>query len=366
VNPWLYGTNYVGDINAFRQSIRLRSFIPHQVELQPGPLTDHLCWLECPYCYGKSSQFSQQRLSLERYLEVIDQIISGGVKKITFAGWTTDPLFYQHIDDLVARVADHDVTMGMNSRCLKISDALIHTLLGARGKDNYLNISVNAATNQRFNQVNAVGNSQARLYDRILHNVQRINRARGVDRGRLKIMVSYLVNQFTSDIGEVMKFIQDFRAAGADVIRFSCPQIPRGDLTNDFVPDPYQYAKALEGITPLAHEHSDPHCEILIVDEQNCFRSARTLPCFARFIFPTVGYDGWLYHCSQSSGPDFHSQALGDLATRDFWDLLYDYDANDLDQYFAQTGDKMVHNNCRCDRKQHLTNQTVTAMGFFR
>lgn len=365
MNPWLYGTDYVGDIQSFRQSILDRNFVPHQVELQPGPLGDRMCWLECPYCYGKSAQPSQQRLPLDRYLEIIDQIISGGVRKITFAGWATDPLFYQHIDDLVARVCDHDVTVGINSRCLRISDDLIATLLQAKGTGNYVNISVNAATNERFNQVNAVANTQARLYDRILQNVERIHRARGSARSALKIMISYLVNQFTSDPGEIAKFIKEFRAAGADVIRFSCPQIPRGDATNDFVPTPDQYSQGLLAIQDLARQHSDQTCEIFTVQEQACFRSARTLPCFARFIFPTIGYDGWLYHCSQSSGANFHSQALGDLAKRDFWDLLYDYDAGDLEHYFERTSKDMARNDCRCDRKQHLTNQTVSAMGFF-
>ena len=56
----------------------------------------------------------------------------------------------------------------------------------------------------------------------------------------------------------------------------------------------------------------------------------RSLPCFARFIFPTVGYDGWLYNCSQSSAPNFHGTALGDLSQAKFWDLYYDYDASDF------------------------------------
>ena len=62
----------------------------------------------------------------------------------------------------------------------------------------------------------------------------------------------------------------------------------------------------------------------------NIYKKPRTIPCYARYIFPTVGFDGWLYNCSQSSAPNFRSAALGDLTKKDFWDLYYDYDNGKL------------------------------------
>ena len=67
----------------------------------------------------------------------------------------------------------------------------------------------------------------------------------------------------------------------------------------------------------IKKKYETPNCSILIVDadqEHDIYNKPRTLPCFARYIFPTVGFfDGWLYNCSQSSAPNFHSSALGDL-----------------------------------------------------
>ena len=83
------------------------------------------------------------------------------------------------------------------------------------------------------------------------------------------------------------------------------------------------------------------------------------MPCFARFVYPTVGFDGWLYHCSQSSAPNFRLMALGDLNKYNFWDLFYNYDISRMDEYFDQCGANMKKTGCRCDRKMHILNQNA-------
>ena len=82
----------------------------------------------------------------------------------------------------------------------------------------------------------------------------------------------------------------------------------------------------------LKKKYETPNCSILIVDadqEHDIYNKPRTLPCFARYIFPTVGFDGWLYNCSQSSAPNFHSSALGDL-TKMILELFYNYQLTTL------------------------------------
>ena len=44
-----------------------------------------------------------ERLSKQRGLEVLDEIIDGGVNKIIFAGYATDPLNCDYIDDLLEK-----------------------------------------------------------------------------------------------------------------------------------------------------------------------------------------------------------------------------------------------------------------------
>ena len=101
------------------------------------------------------------------------------------------------------------------------------------------------------------------------------------------------------------------------------------------------------------------------ITEHDIFFKPRTKPCFARWIYPTVGYDGWLYHCSQSGSPNFRPMALGDLNKAGFWDLFYDYDTQNFDKYMTSCGQKMDETSCRCDRKMHVTNQSVINSNVF-
>ena len=53
---------------------------------------EKICWLSCPYCYGESAINNIERPSTERLVEILNEIADGGVNKVTFAGWATDPL----------------------------------------------------------------------------------------------------------------------------------------------------------------------------------------------------------------------------------------------------------------------------------
>ena len=79
------------------------------------------------------------------------------------------------------------------------------------------------------------------------------------------------------------------------------------------------------------------------------------LPCFARFAHPAIGFDGYLYHCSESSSPDFHDMSLGDINTKNFWDLYYSYNSEKMKHDF----NLMNKNKCMCDRKLYIVNKEM-------
>ena len=101
VSRFSYNQPYIEDIQKFKKDILNKRYIPHQVEVQPGPKGKALCWLQCPYCYGGSAKNTGELLNDKRYIEVLREIAEGGVKKVIFAGYATDPLNYKFIDDLV-------------------------------------------------------------------------------------------------------------------------------------------------------------------------------------------------------------------------------------------------------------------------
>ena len=113
------------------------------------------------------------------------------------------------------------------------------------------------------------------------------------------------------------------------------------------------------GADNVIDEYKNNECPILFIDadeEHNIFNKAQTLPCYARYVYPTVGFDGWLYNCSQSSAPNFRDTALGDLNKKNFWDLFYNYDETKFKDYFAECNLKIKNSSCRCDRKEHVLN----------
>jgi len=92
-------------------------------------------------------------------------------------------------------------------------------------------------------------------------------------------------------------------------------------------------------------------------DADKGIRDVRTLPCFSRFIYPAISYDGYLSNCSQSAATHFKDMALGNLHTQEFWDAFYNYNEKDIFGFMNNEFKKMVKNDCRCDRKEHTVNQ---------
>ena len=78
-SKYLYKTDYIEDYEKFKKDIIAKTVVPYQVEIQPGSTSKKICWLECPFCYGKSAKDTGERLPIERYIDLINHIASGGV-----------------------------------------------------------------------------------------------------------------------------------------------------------------------------------------------------------------------------------------------------------------------------------------------
>ena len=356
-----YGANYIPDIEEFKRSVHFKTAIPHQVEFQPGPLKGNLCWLKCPYCYGGSATDTGERLSKKCAIETLNEIADGGVNKVIFAGYCTDPLNCEYIEDLLEVAIERQMIFGFNTKAIRVSDGFLKLLSSPNiVPGSYISISVDAGNNESYNRVHGVSGN--RIYSRVKKNVEHMAMSRAVN---IDITATYLINKLNNNKGEVEQFISDFRNRGCDLIRFAFPQQPRGSShcdPNESVPvrqgsvwasSQKERERYKERLLPLIHEEDiNGSCRVMLVDadtEHGIFRK-RTLPCVARWVYPTIGFDGWVYPCSQSAAPNFRKIALGNLAEKNFWDILDDYDVNNL---YALDMDEA---GCRCDRKEHIVN----------
>ncbi len=372
VTRYSYQSRYYADINELKRKILNRTIIPHQVEIQPGPIGRDICWLKCPYCYGHTAQDSGERLTPERYVTIMKQIAEGGVKKVIFAGYATDPLFYNYIEDIVQVALDYNQVTGFHTKAINISDRLVNQITGLSiAPLSYFSISVDAGNNESYNKVHGVPQSQAKLYDQVLSNIGRLVHARAQTQSPLDISATYLLNPLNDSSEEVLKSIHDLREAGVDLIRFTFPQVPRGysvGPSDSNIPSCDKITENMARLRPLIEKENDSQCQVLILDldrVHDIYDVPRSLPCFARFIFPSIGFDGWLSHCSESAAPHFRDLAMGNLQEQDFWEVFYNYDVNDFKGGLNVSCNKMEQLNCKCDRKEHVVNSRIVESGVF-
>jgi len=360
-----YGADYLGDPATLLARIRKKTILPHQIEWQPGPpVGAKICWLECPYCYGGSATLSPERLPRDRALTVMNEMLAGGIRKFIFAGYATDPLFSPELDPILTlAIYFGGVTVGFNTKALVVPQYLIRLLSQGRARitpQSYVQVSVDAGSNPIYNQVHGVAKADSGLYDRVRRNIELLAWT-GVE-----VAATYLVNRLNADEEEMERFVVHMLDAGVKVIRFAFAQLPRGATAMPTVPTAEEcrvYADRVRRLVEIWQGHGATIFLANADADHDLFRKPRTLPCVARFVYPTVGYDGWLYHCSQSASPDFRRMALGDLSRRGFWDLYYDYDPDALDVLFQTGSTLMCLCDCRCDRKEHLVNLSAARMG---
>jgi len=366
-----FSAEYISDYKEFRNKIFNKTIVPYQVEFQPPPKsTKKICWLECPYCYGASADDSAgDRMTRDVAIKTLHDIANGGVKKVIFAGYATDPLNSPYLEDLLEVAINKKMIFGFNTKALKVSAKLLKLLARPDIQPtSYISLSVDAGSNETYNLFHGVKNNP-KIYDKVLSNTQQIVKACRAGGSLFDISAAYLVNHQNWMETEVAKFIADFRSAGCNLLRFTFPQPPRAtELPQGIIPDLSQVESAINRLTPIVNASNSVACRVMIVDadsQHGIFNKPRTKPCFARWIYPTVGYDGWLYHCSQTGSPNFRLMSLGNLATKNFWTLFYDYDADDFGKYMLECGHKMDETSCRCDRKMHLTNSAVMRSNAF-
>lgn len=360
-NKYSFKSQYINNYENFKKNILEKKIIPYQVEFQAPPRSKKICWLECPYCYGLSAEDNGFRLEKKRGLEILNDILDGGVKKIIFAGYATDPLNCSYIEDLLDLTIKKKAIFGFNTKAIRISDAFYNKLESNKIiKDSYISLSVDAGSNETYNKIHGV-KGNVKIYDKVLQNTKRLGEIKR--KNYFDLSAAYLVNIHSANSDDYEKFINDFIEAGCNLLRFTFPQPPKDIVTEKgVIPSQNEKVNYKKKLFKLKNKYEKSNIVIMIVDadeENNIFNKPQTLPCYARFVYPTVGFDGWLYNCSQSSAPNFRSSAIGDLNNYNFWELFYNYKIENFHDFMKNHNKCIKESNCRCDRKEHILNQQV-------
>lgn len=202
VQRYSYATRYISDVDRFMAQVLSKTIVPHQLELQPGRVAGKkLCWLNCSYCYGGSSANTGERLSAQRMREIVEQSAHGphgGIKKVIFAGYATDPLNYEYIDDLVEIAIGNGQIVGFHTKALKVSDRLVDLLMGGLApRLSYFSISVDAGSGPVYGKVHGAP-LNVTLYEKVMRNVARLAERRAKTGVKLDMSATYLVTKVSS------------------------------------------------------------------------------------------------------------------------------------------------------------------------
>ena len=357
-----YNAKYL-DYENFAKKILNYTCVPYQIEIQPGREKGKaLCWMSCPYCYGGSAENSGERLSIDRYKEIIKEVSSGPngrINKLILAGYATDPLNYEHIDQLFESSSNYEFITGFHTKLLKISKKFLDLASRPDVKEkSYISVSVDAGKKESYNLTHGL-TSSVDILKKIYKNIEKVQTKKNKV---IDINTTYLLTTHNCGLDEISASINDLSNLEVDTLRFSFPQVPRkydyNQKGNIFIEDKKSLINEINNIIEKKKANKT-FVSIVDPDTQYNINELRALPCYARFAHPAIGLDGYLYHCSESSSPDFHDQSLGNLKDNNFWDLYYSYDKQTVEKSFKL----MEKNKCMCDRKLFIVNREFQKTG---
>lgn len=361
-----YNTKYLDNYEDFAKKILNYKSVPYQIEFQPGREKGKaLCWMSCPYCYGGSAQNSSEKLPLERYIEIIKEVSqgpNGRIPKLILAGYATDPLNYEHFDKLYETSIKYKFITGVHTKLLRISKQFQELVASDEIlESSYVSISVDAGFKDGYNLTHGL-TSTVDILKKIHNNIDKIVQKKNKV---LDVNTTYLLTTHNCSLEEIYQSIKDLSSIKVNTLRFSFPQVPRNydynQKGNIFIKEK---KKLIDDINNIINENKTERTFVSIVDPESKYKidKLRAIPCYARFAHPAIGLDGYLYHCSESSSPDFHNMSLGNLKDKNFWELYYSYDKNTVEKSFQL----MEKNKCMCDRKLYIVNEEFQKTGILK
>ncbi len=345
--------------------IQGHTILPHHVEIHTPPKTKKLCWLQCSWCYGKYHRVNQEtRVSPNRLLDIVSEICKDShfaaqsASRIVFSGIMTDPLNSDAslLQSLIRTVKGNSIVYGLHSKFISLSNPIREVIVhGGRAGEDYLSISLDAGTSDTYNKVHHL--SGGSTFQRVLSNIQKITNI--ASSGLPKIIVTYLLQEANANTRDIIEAIRWCRDLGVPFIRFSTPQVQyQSNGRSDYSTATQAQLGEAEEIILECQTAMAPRPQIILLpinprrpivppseDKSYC--------CHSRWLFPAVGFDGFLYTCCQVASVEFKGLRIADLNTSSFWDAYYRY------QY---PGDALLPARfpCQCDRKALDVNARLT------
>lgn len=337
--------------------------LPEQVEIHPPPPDREACWLRCPHCYGHGETIpeSHEKLEIATALKVIKDLKDPLVSRIVISGTYSDPLHSGMVPQLLRAARDSPrQQIGLHTKLVNLKPEVESAILDNCQDGDYIAISLDAGTAATYDLVHGIssGRRVKRTYDNVRRNVLQLSRQVREKRVPLRINLTYLLTNESTESRDIQQAVELAVEAGVDVIRFSVPQ-PRTLASTDAMmvfPGALERARTVINELKIVHHGRRP---LILLAEFSKWDISKFERCFSQLFYPAVGGDGFLYPCCQVASKDFARLRIGDLRHEGFWALwkgerrqqLIRMDPGDRG---CSTAGKM---NCRvCNRKDGAIN----------
>ncbi len=256
---------------------------PVHIEIDPTAFCNQDC-LRCSYKQEIDGardyiiQHQKSQLPPERFLELIEEFSSLGVRALTFSGGG-EPLCYPHIDEVVRATLSAGIKFGIiTNLALNINAELLSQAV-------WIRVSLDAGSAETYNLLHRPGNTGA--FDLALNNIQQLTSLNS----ELDLGVNYIVQP--ENFGEMFQAAQQVKALGARYIRF-VPAIATNAI------DYSQYWDEISTQQDRSTQLIDAKFHVFIIKERFQALAAKHKNysfCRKQQIHPLIGADGQLYPC---------------------------------------------------------------------
>ncbi len=268
---------------------------PVRVVLEPTNLCNH----NCVFCfYSDFRTDNKVYISREKLFELAEDFKKMGVISVSLVGGG-EPMLHPAIYDLIHWFYENKILISITTNGSSIKDSEIDTIVKA---STYIRVSLNAASTETHNLVNAPKTSQ---FERIIINIEKLRKHRDEIGANMLIGIKNAV--FDKNFHEIEDMVALGERLKVDYIMFAAV-VGESPTERQILDDATGIIEALKKTTPLLLFHS-------------FYKKPKKTPkCISNPLIGTVSANGDMYLCGFMDHSD-GSYRIGNINENRFIDL---------------------------------------------
>ena len=268
---------------------------PVRVVLEPTNLCNH----NCVFCfYSNFRGDNKVYLSREKLFELAEDFKKSGVKSVSLVGGG-EPMLHPAIYDLIRWFYENNILISITTNGSTFKDSEVDTIVRA---STYIRVSLNAASVQTHNLINAPKSSQ---FDRIINNIEKLRKHR--DKIGANMLVGIKNAIFDKNFHEIEEMVALGERLKVDYIMFAAV-VGKSPSSGQIIDDAKDKIEELKKQTKVR------------LFDSFYKKSEKTPKCISNPLIGTVSANGDMYLCGFMDHSDGRYR-IGNVNENRFIDL---------------------------------------------